>query len=204
MSLRLPVQVVVAATDRVGGIGAGGEIPWHLRGDMAHFRERTLAAGSVVMGVRTWRSIPPAHRPLKGRVNVVCSRREEAAVRECVPRAHAPFLGFWVALIFPFFCVFCFCFLVAGYWGCACACAWTVCFPFFGARRGRGSARCTVGNGRVADVGFGFGLWARLRRCRAIFAVGSVFPLRMMYELGRVWGLGDMVLPVVEPLRWVL
>jgi dihydrofolate reductase len=56
------------ARDRV--IGAGGALPWHLPEDLRLFRERT-AGSTVVMGRRTWDSLPPRFRPLPGRVNVV-------------------------------------------------------------------------------------------------------------------------------------
>lgn len=60
------------AHDRV--IGADGGIPWHLSEDMRHFRE--LTAGSpVVMGRRTWDSLPERFRPLPGRTNIVVTRQ---------------------------------------------------------------------------------------------------------------------------------
>lgn len=60
------------AHDRV--IGAGGTMPWHLPGDLAHFR-RTTAGSAVVMGRTTWDSLDPRYRPLPGRRNIVLSRR---------------------------------------------------------------------------------------------------------------------------------
>jgi dihydrofolate reductase len=56
-----------------GVIGAGGTMPWHLPEDLVHFREVTRGA-VVIMGRRTWESLPPAFRPLPGRRNVVLSR----------------------------------------------------------------------------------------------------------------------------------
>jgi dihydrofolate reductase len=51
-------------------IGADGALPWHLPEDLRNFRE--LTAGSVVvMGRRTWESLPERFRPLPGRTNVV-------------------------------------------------------------------------------------------------------------------------------------
>lgn len=56
------------ARDRV--IGASGGLPWHLPEDLKLFR--TLTTGStVVMGRRTWESLPERFRPLPGRTNVV-------------------------------------------------------------------------------------------------------------------------------------
>ena len=55
-----------------GVIGRGGTIPWRLPEDLAHFRRRTEGS-TVVMGRRTWESLPPRFRPLPGRRNVVLS-----------------------------------------------------------------------------------------------------------------------------------
>jgi dihydrofolate reductase len=51
-------------------IGRDGGLPWSLPEDLRLFRETTTGA-TVVMGRRTWDSLPPAVRPLPGRVNVV-------------------------------------------------------------------------------------------------------------------------------------
>ena len=56
------------AHDRV--IGADGGLPWHLPEDMALFRRLTTGS-TVVMGRRTWESLPERFRPLPGRTNVV-------------------------------------------------------------------------------------------------------------------------------------
>jgi len=66
--------VVIAAVARNGVIGRGGALPWHLAADMQHFRELTRE-GPVVMGRRTWDSLPARYRPLPGRSNIVVSRR---------------------------------------------------------------------------------------------------------------------------------
>ncbi|MCI2958309.1 dihydrofolate reductase [Agromyces atrinae] len=64
---------LVWAQARGGIIGAGGVMPWHLPEDLAHFRDVT-GQSSVIMGRRTWESIPPRFRPLPGRRNIVVSR----------------------------------------------------------------------------------------------------------------------------------
>jgi dihydrofolate reductase len=58
-----------------GVIGRDGEIPWHLPEDLAHFRELT-GNGVVIMGRRTWDSIPERFRPLPGRRNIVVTRQD--------------------------------------------------------------------------------------------------------------------------------
>ncbi|HEX7307231.1 dihydrofolate reductase [Lentzea sp.] len=56
-----------------GVIGRDNAIPWHVPEDMRHFREITAGA-AVLMGRRTWESLPPRFRPLPGRRNLVLSR----------------------------------------------------------------------------------------------------------------------------------
>ncbi len=55
-------------------IGADGVMPWHLPEDLAHFRELT-GGDPVVMGRRTWESLPERFRPLPGRDNIVVTRQ---------------------------------------------------------------------------------------------------------------------------------
>ena len=64
---------LVAAIARGGVIGREGGIPWHLPEDLAQFKALTTGH-SVVMGRRTWDSLPDRFRPLPGRRNVVVTR----------------------------------------------------------------------------------------------------------------------------------
>ena len=65
----------MAALARDGVIGRDGTIPWRIPEDMAYFR--TLTTGHpVVMGRRTWDSLPDRFRPLPGRRNVVITRND--------------------------------------------------------------------------------------------------------------------------------
>jgi dihydrofolate reductase len=64
---------LVAAVAHGGVIGRDGGIPWHLPEDMVRFRELTTGY-AVVMGRRTWESLPERFRPLPGRRNVVVTR----------------------------------------------------------------------------------------------------------------------------------
>jgi dihydrofolate reductase len=67
---------LVAAVARGGVIGRDGVLPWHLPEDMARFRELTTGH-AVVMGRKTWDSLPNRFRPLPGRRNVVVTRSPE-------------------------------------------------------------------------------------------------------------------------------
>ena len=60
------------AHDRV--IGRDNTIPWHVSEDLKHFKDVT-GTGRVVMGRRTWDSLPEKFRPLPGRQNVVLTRQ---------------------------------------------------------------------------------------------------------------------------------
>jgi dihydrofolate reductase len=57
-----------------GVIGKDGGLPWRLPEDMAHFR-RTTAGHPVIMGRKTWDSVPAKFRPLPGRTNIVVTRQ---------------------------------------------------------------------------------------------------------------------------------
>ena len=57
-----------------GVIGVNGTLPWHLPEDMAHFKRMT-AGCPVIMGRKTWDSLPPRFRPLPGRDNIVITRQ---------------------------------------------------------------------------------------------------------------------------------
>jgi dihydrofolate reductase len=64
---------LIAAVARGGVIGREGAIPWHVPEDVARFKELTTGH-AVVMGRKTWDSLPERFRPLPGRRNVVVTR----------------------------------------------------------------------------------------------------------------------------------
>lgn len=71
MATRLHLIYARAAN---GVIGANNTLPWHLPEDLAHFKRTTLGC-PVIMGRKTWDSLPPKFRPLPGRPNVVVTRQ---------------------------------------------------------------------------------------------------------------------------------
>ena len=81
MPKTLDLTIIVAATPQMG-IGRGGALPWpSLKGDMSYFARVTKRVplpssgrNAVIMGRKTWESIPPKFRPLKDRINVVLTR----------------------------------------------------------------------------------------------------------------------------------
>ena len=66
---------LIWAQSKNGVIGAGGGMPWHVPEDLAHFKEVTLGA-PVIMGRRTWDSLPERFRPLPDRENIVITRSQ--------------------------------------------------------------------------------------------------------------------------------
>ena len=67
---------LIWAQARGGVIGKDGAMPWHLPEDLAHFKRTTLSH-PVIMGRKTWDSIPPRFRPLPGRTNIVVTRQPD-------------------------------------------------------------------------------------------------------------------------------
>ena len=62
---------LIVARARNGAIGKDGDLPWHLSEDLIHFK-RTTKGCPVIMGRKTWESLP--FKPLPGRDNLVLSR----------------------------------------------------------------------------------------------------------------------------------
>lgn len=75
------LTIIVAAT-KSNGIGQHGGLPWRLPKEMAYFARVTSTApegrkNAVIMGRKTWESIPANFRPLSKRLNVVISHNED-------------------------------------------------------------------------------------------------------------------------------
>lgn len=68
----MPLGLIWAQTPD-GVIGAAGRIPWSVPEDLARFRELTTG-GTVIMGRKTWESLPQRFRPLPDRRNIVVTR----------------------------------------------------------------------------------------------------------------------------------
>lgn len=70
---------IIAAMGRNRAIGLDGEMPWHLPGELRHFKETTMGK-AIVMGRKTWDSIG---RPLPGRQNIVVTRNPDFSATGC-------------------------------------------------------------------------------------------------------------------------
>lgn len=76
---------LIVARARNGAIGKDGDIPWHASEDLKMFKRETTD-GAVIMGRRTWESLPL--KPLPGRFNCVVSR-ETGLMDNVVPSVTA-------------------------------------------------------------------------------------------------------------------
>lgn len=88
-----PPLTLIAAVARNGVIGIGNRLPWHLPADLKHFKALTLGH-PVIMGRKTWESLPEKFRPLPERRNIVVTRdgsyrAEGAVVAPSLPAALA-------------------------------------------------------------------------------------------------------------------
>jgi dihydrofolate reductase len=79
--LTLEVSIIVAI-DKNNGIGINGKMPWRLSSDMRYFKKITTKTSDpnkrnvVIMGRKTWESLPERYRPLSDRINAVLSRKK--------------------------------------------------------------------------------------------------------------------------------
>ena len=92
MSKSSRMNIIVAACEGMG-IGKDNTLPWSIRADLKYFAKMTSEVTSaeevtpqgqgspkvmnaVIMGRKTWESIPAKFRPLKNRLNVILTRGE--------------------------------------------------------------------------------------------------------------------------------
>lgn len=70
--------IVAAISDPDFIIGMNGTMPWRIPSDLAYFKELTIGK-PIIMGRKTWDSIPERFRPLPDRRNIVITRNEAHA-----------------------------------------------------------------------------------------------------------------------------
>lgn len=103
-SMMRPFIVIVAATASSLSIGRHGKLPWRLSQDMLYFKNvtsNTTTKGrmnAVIMGRRTWESIPQKFRPLSNRLNVVLSRNPKIRQELGIPQEVCVFSSLQEAL----------------------------------------------------------------------------------------------------------
>ncbi|HNB24805.1 MAG TPA: dihydrofolate reductase, partial [Candidatus Melainabacteria bacterium] len=82
------IEIVVAA-DLDNGIGKDNSLPWRIPGDMKFFQSLTTgrtgdSKNAIIVGRKTWESIPEKRRPLKDRLNIILTRKTELDAPEGV------------------------------------------------------------------------------------------------------------------------
>ena len=92
-------NLIVAACGKSLGIGFNGELPWRLKSEMKHFASTTSTTkdptkkNAVIMGRKTWESIPAKFRPLKNRFNIVLSRKSNYELGDEVSQSYVQLLN---------------------------------------------------------------------------------------------------------------
>ena len=71
-----PEIVIIAAVAKNRVIGKDNRLLWNIPEDMAHFKALTTGQ-TVIMGRKTWESLPERFRPLPNRRNIVISRQAD-------------------------------------------------------------------------------------------------------------------------------
>lgn len=78
----MTIKLIVAVDEQLG-IGKDGKLNWNNKEDLHYFKEKTLE-GVVIMGRKTWDSIPEKYRPLPNRINVILtSKISEKNIDNC-------------------------------------------------------------------------------------------------------------------------
>lgn len=74
---------IIAAISENNCIGKDGDLPWHIPEDLQHFKAVT-SGKPVIMGRKTWESIPEKYRPLPDRTNIILTRQADYTVPDGV------------------------------------------------------------------------------------------------------------------------
>ena len=81
---------IILATDNNGGIGFKNKLPWHFSTDFRFFNTITsntnniLEKSIVIMGRKTYESLPKEYRPLPNRINIVITRDKSYQAKGCL------------------------------------------------------------------------------------------------------------------------
>jgi dihydrofolate reductase/thymidylate synthase len=84
---------IVVAVDEKNGMGKDGKLPWRIPAELQYFAKLTKETddpdktNAVIMGRKSWESIPGKYRPLPNRLNIVMTRNEDYALPDGVLRA---------------------------------------------------------------------------------------------------------------------
>ena len=84
---KIPIKLIVAVCQG-NGIGKDNQLPWRLKSELAHFAKLTKSTidfskqNAVIMGRKTWESIPSRVRPLKNRINIVLTSQPKSSISD--------------------------------------------------------------------------------------------------------------------------
>ena len=74
---------IIVATSENNVIGKDNTIPWHIPQDLENFKKLTIG-NTVVMGRKTYESLPKEYKPLPNRVNIIISRNKKYIAKGCL------------------------------------------------------------------------------------------------------------------------
>ncbi len=74
---------LIAAIGLNRAIGKGNGLIWHIQDDLKRFKELT-SGHPVIMGRKTWESLPEKFRPLPGRTNIVVTRNDSYKANDAI------------------------------------------------------------------------------------------------------------------------
>ena len=79
---------LIVAVCQGNGIGKDNNLPWRIKSELAYFAKMTKSVtnfskqNAVIMGRKTWESIPSRIRPLKNRINIVLTRQDKSMISD--------------------------------------------------------------------------------------------------------------------------
>lgn len=74
---------IIVATSENSVIGRENGIPWHIPQDLKNFKKLTTG-NTVIMGRKTYESLPKEYKPLPNRVNIIISRNKKYIAKGCL------------------------------------------------------------------------------------------------------------------------
>lgn len=76
------VSIIVAKSEN-GVIGRDGKLPWYIPEDLKRFKKLTTGK-TVIMGRKTYESLPKESKPLPDRINIVISKNKNFSAKDCI------------------------------------------------------------------------------------------------------------------------
>lgn len=77
------LALIAALGEHTRAIGRDGALLWHIPDDLKHFKALT-SGHAVIMGRKTWESLPPRFRPLPNRVNIIVTGNQDFTAKGAI------------------------------------------------------------------------------------------------------------------------